>query len=267
MRKLFFITAILFAFPGFVFSQTFSNPPCTIAAANTFPSDTGLITPFYDNPLACIYKQLQYSSSVLLSMPATFNGIISLDSLVITSISGMPAGITYEQNPASGVYYADSNGCIAFAGTTTADSGAYPLTFSGYAVVTTQNSGTQTLSFAQLAQMQDAPVPTYTLNVINQGDSCFPIVVTGVSNLIESSQLSIYPNPSNGLYNVELNADKALSGEVVVCDVTGRRVYTQRISTTGFYKTVVDLTHCAKGFYMIQVRTSEGVVSKSISLQ
>ncbi len=264
MRKLFFVlTAILFAFPGFVFSQTFSNPPCTIATANT---DTGLITPYFDS-LSCIDQGLAYSSSVQLAMPATFNGIISLDSLVITSITGLPAGIQYMQNPASGVYYADSNGCIAFAGTTTADSGAYPLTFTGYAVVTTQNSGTQTLSLSQLAQIQDNPVPVYQLNIIYPGDSCFPRPVTGVQNIIQTSQLSISPNPNNGSFNVELNTGLQLSGEIVICDVTGRQVYTQQLNAAGFYKTVINLNSCAQGFYLLQVRTTEGVVSKSISIQ
>ena len=201
-------------------------------------------------------------------MPAVFNGLITLDSLVITSITGLPAGIQYAQNPSRGVYYADSNGCIAFAGTTAADSGAYALTFNGYAVVTTRNSGTQTLSLAQLAQIQDAPVPVYKLNVIPAGDSCHPQpVVAGIPSLIQSSQLSVYPNPANGAMTVELSAEKALSGEVIVSDFTGRRIYAQPLSSTGFYKTVIDLSSYAKGFYNLQVRTSAGVVSKSISLQ
>jgi len=263
MRKLFLTTAILFASLGFVFSQTFSNPPCIIAPANT---DTGLITPYYDS-LLCVDKGLPYSSSVQLFMPATFNGVVTLDSLVITSITGMPAGITYEQNPASGVYYADSNGCIAFAGTTTADSGAYPLTFTGYAVVTTQNSGTQTLSLSQLQQFQDSPVPYYQLNVINPGDSCFPVYPTGVSNIIAATELSIYPNPSTGTFNVELNADKVLNGALSVYDLAGRRVYTQELSTSGFYKAVINLSDYSKGFYTLQIKTTVGVVSKSIVLQ
>jgi len=264
MRNFFLIIAVIVASPGFVFSQIFSTPPCVISAVN---SDTGLITPFYDS-LACIEQGLPYSASVQLAMPAVFSGIVSLDSLVITSITGMPAGISYEQNPASGVYYADSNGCIAFAGTTTADSGAYPLTFTGYAVVTTQNSGTRTLSLAQLAQLQDAPVPVYKLNVIHQGDSCFPVqVATSVQTLIQSSQLSVYPNPSNGNFSLELNTDKSLTGEVMICDVTGRKVYGQQMSTNGFYKTAIDLGGLAKGFYLLQVKSSLGVVVKNISVE
>jgi hypothetical protein len=263
MRKIFLTTAILFASLGFVFSQTFSNPPCTIAPANT---DTGLISPSYDS-IACIEQGLPFSASVQLAMPATFNGIIVLDSLVITSITGFPPGIEYRQNPASGIYYADSNGCIAFAGLTNVDSAAYPLVFNGYAVVTTQNSGTQTLTFAQLAQLQDNPVPVYQLNVIYPGDSCNLQSATGIQNIIQTSHLSIYPNPTNGNFNVEINTDKALSGEIAVCDVTGRRVYIQQLNTSGFYKTIVDLSNCAKGFYVLQLKTTEGVVSKSISLQ
>ena len=264
MRNFFLIIALIVASPGFVFSQIFSSPPCIINAVNT---DTGLITPFYDS-LACIEQGLPYSASVQLAMPAVFSGIVSLDSLVITSITGMPAGISYQQNPTSGVYYADSNGCIAFAGTTTADSGAYPLTFTGYAVVTTQNSGTQTLSLAQLAQLQDAPVPVYRLNVIHAGDSCYPQpLVEGVSLLIKSSQLNIYPNPSNGNFNIELNTNKVLSGEIMICDVTGQKVYRQQISTSGFYKTTIDLGSIAKGLYLLQVKTPVGIISKSVSVE
>lgn len=262
MRKLFLTTFVIFASLGFVFSQTFSSPPCIISA-----SDTGLITPYYDS-LPCIEKGLAYSSAVQISMPAIFNSSVYLDSLVITSITGMPPGIVYAQNPTNGVYYADSNGCIAFAGTTNDSTGAYPLTFTGYAVITTQSSGTQTFSLSQLTQIQDAPVPVYYLNVINQGDSCFPQpVVAGIANLIQSSQLTVYPNPSNGAFDLELNADKAFTGEVWVTDVTGKKVYSQALNSDGLYKGLINLSSCEKGFYLLQLKTSAGVISKSISLQ
>jgi hypothetical protein len=262
MRKLFALTAIFFASLGFVFGQTFSNPPCIIAY-----NDTGLITPFYDS-LPCIEKGLPYSSSVQIYIPGTFNSSIILDSLVITSITGLPDSIAYAQNPASGVYYGDSSGCIAFAGTTSNDSGAYKLTFNGYAVITTQSSGTQTYSLQQLVQIQDAPVPVYYLNVINPGDSCFPKpVVEGITDLNLSSQLSIYPNPSTGIFNVELNTGHALNGQMLITDVTGRTVYLEQFDASGLYKSAINLNNCAKGFYLLQLKTTAGVATKSISLQ
>ena len=262
MRKLFLTTSIIFASLGFVFSQTFSSPPCIISS-----SDTGLITPYYDS-LPCIEKGLAYSSAVQISMPAIFNSSVYIDSFVITSITGLPAGIGYAQNPANGVYYADSNGCIAFAGTTGDSTGSYPLTFNGYAVITTPSSGTQTFSLSQLSQIQDAPVPVYYLNVINQGDSCFPQpLVAGVAGLIHASQLNIYPNPSNGSFNFELSTDKALSGEISVLDVTGKKVYSQTLNSDGLYKSIINLSSCSIGLYLLQLKTSAGVVSKSISLQ
>jgi hypothetical protein len=265
MRKLLLTTIIFFASLGFIFSQGFSNPPCAIAA-----TDTGYYTPYYDS-LPCVEKGLPYSGSIQVSITTSFNSSIILDSLVITSITGLPAGISYVQNPASGVYYGGSNGCIAFAGTTNSDSGSYQLTFSGYAVISTQSSGTQIYSLSQLGQIQDAPVPSYFLNIIYPGDSCFPpsvvYTVTGVSNLIQSSQLSVYPNPTNGAFNLELNVDKALTGEVVVTDIMGRKVYNQQFNSFGFYKSNINLANCAKGLYLLQLRTSEGVVSKSIAVQ
>jgi Secretion system C-terminal sorting domain len=268
MGKLLIVIAVVFfAFPGFVFSQTFSNPPCTIAPAS---ADTGLVTPNSFDSLQCIDKGLPYSSSVQLYMPLTFNGVIALDSLVITSITGMPAGITYAQNPASGVYYADSTGCIAFAGTTNADSGAYPLTFNGYAVVTTQNSGTQTLSFAQLRQLQDNPVPVYQLNVINQGDTCAPpAVVSGINSINSSltSAMSVYPNPGNGNFEFRLYAGKSIDGELCVLDLTGKKIFSQKFETPGVYSTSFDISRFAKGLYTLQLKTEEGFASKLISVQ
>ena len=265
MRKLLLTTTIFFASLGFIFSQGFSNPPCAIAV-----TDTGYYTPYYDS-LPCVEKGLPYSGSVQVSMPTAFNSSIILDSLVITSITGLPAGIAYAQNPASGVYYGNSNGCIAFAGTTNSDSGSYQLTFSGYAVISTQSSGTQIYSLNQLAQIQDAPVPSYFLNIINPGDSCFPPPIvystTAVSNLIQSSQLSVSPNPTNGTFNFELNINKAVSGEVVVTDLMGRKVYTQQFSSSGLFQSNINLGNCSKGLYLLQIRTSAGLVSKSISVQ
>ena len=267
MRNFFATAAIFFASLGFAFSQGFSNPPCI---ALPFDNTQGYYFPYYDS-LPCVERGLPFSSSIQVSMPATFNSSILLDSLVIDSVAGLPAGITYAKYPASGVYYGDSSGCIAFAGTTLSDSGSYKLTFSGYAVITTQSSGTQIYSLDQLAQIQDAPIPSYFFNVINPGDSCFPSSViyypTGISGLIQSSQLSVFPNPSNGVFNLELTADKALTGQIDVMDVTGRRVYTQQFSTSGLYKSSVILSNCAKGFYLLQLKTSQGVATKSISLQ
>ena len=266
MRKLFLITIIFFASLGFAFSQGFSSPPCVITL-----NDTGYYTPYYDS-LPCIEQGLPYSSSMQVGMPAVFNSSILLDSLVITSITGLPQGIAYVQNPPSGVYYGGSGGCIAFAGTTSNDTGSYPLGFTGYAVISTQSSGTQIFSFSQLAEIQDAPVPVYQLHVISPGDSCFSepagfYYTLGISNLLASSQLNVYPNPSSGVFNLELTTDKSITGQIIVTDITGKTVYRQPLNTSGLYKNTISLNNCARGLYLLQIKTAEGLVSKSISLQ
>jgi len=267
MRKLLLTTIICFTSLGFLFSQGLSNPPCIPLPNN---STEGYYFPFYDS-LPCIEKGLPFSSSIQISMPSVFNSGILLDSLVIDSIKGFPAGITYAQYPSSGVYYGDSSGCIAVIGTTLADTGSYELTFYGYAVITTQSSGTQIFSINQLAQIQDAPTPVYFLNLINPGDSCFPppviYSVTGLSNLIQASQLSVYPNPGNGTFNIELSVNKEISGEIIVSDVTGRRVYNQPFSSSGLFQTGINLANCSRGLYLLQLKTSAGLVSKTISMQ
>jgi hypothetical protein len=267
MRKLLLTTIIFFASLGFIFSQGFSNPPCIPLPVN---STEGYYYPYFDS-LPCIEKGLPFSSAIQISMPSVFNSSILLDSLVIDSITGFPPGITYATVPASGVYYGDSSGCIAIAGTTTSDTGSYELTFYGRAVISTESSGTQIYSITQLAAIQDAPTPIYFLNLINPGDSCFPPPIvygaTGISDLIEPSQLNVFPNPTSGAFNFELNVSKAISGEVTVTNLMGQRVYSHQFSSSGLYRSNINLAGCAKGLYLLQLRTSAGLVSKRISIQ
>ncbi|MDB5284579.1 MAG: domain proteinfibronectin type protein [Bacteroidota bacterium] len=255
MRKIFLITTVFFASLGFVFSQ-----PCTLTTI-----DSSFIAPSPDS-LPCIERGLPYSNSIQINMPGAFDGLITLDSLVITSITGLPNGITYATNPASNVYYGNTSGCILFSGTTNDTAAGYELYFEGYAVVSSPNSGTHTLSLTQLAQL-NGPVPEFQLNVINQSDSCHPEALTGIKNLASNINWSISPNPNNGVFELKLDAGNKTSGEIVVTDISGRVAYSQKLETTGFYQTTFNLSTLSKGLYLLQLRTEEGIASKKISIQ
>ena len=82
-----------------------------------------------------------------------------------------------------------------------------------------------------------------------------------------NSSLNVYPNPTSGKFDLTLSNIDNVNGELSVYDMTGRRVFTQKVEAAGFYSTSIDLSGYAKGLYTVQVRTENGVASKNISVE
>ena len=79
----------------------------------------------------------------------------------------------------------------------------------------------------------------------------------GVSAVEESeSNVMVYPNPSNGTFNLNLGVGQ---WDVEVYDITGRKVYENRMDG----RSVLDLGKCQKGVYFMKVMgESRGVTAK-----
>ena len=68
----------------------------------------------------------------------------------------------------------------------------------------------------------------------------------------EAEELSIYPNPSNGLFGLDLSETEfSNAANVVVIDKTGRTVYQSMVTSN---RMQIDLSNVATGIYMLQVR-------------
>lgn len=70
------------------------------------------------------------------------------------------------------------------------------------------------------------------------------------------STVSVFPNPSNGVVNVELNA--TTSAAITVVDVLGQVVYSSNTSFVAGQRQMIDLSNNAKGMYILSVE-GEGV--------
>jgi hypothetical protein len=77
---------------------------------------------------------------------------------------------------------------------------------------------------------------------------------TGVKENALASQLNVFPNPSNGQFNVSLPAGKAYNLEVT--DLTGKVIRAQKANGN----TQLKLENTAKGIYLLKV-TSEGATT------
>lgn len=80
----------------------------------------------------------------------------------------------------------------------------------------------------------------------------------------ENDLFSLYPNPSNGIFNLSYNGQKSTSIIVDVFDVSGKRIYIKDFNNiNGGFNTSISLENISKGMYFIKV-TSENTNHSSI---
>jgi hypothetical protein len=82
-------------------------------------------------------------------------------------------------------------------------------------------------------------------------------VITGINNndLADLEGISISPNPSNGLFTLNIETLERENFNMTVRDAQGRSVYTANFDVNGKYRNDLDFTSFAKGVYYLQIQT------------
>ncbi len=77
---------------------------------------------------------------------------------------------------------------------------------------------------------------------------------TAIGNSVDelNQQFSVFPNPSEGIYNIAIKNGKSIKS-LEVFDVTGKKILSSKPNSS---KATIDLTQYAKGFYLLNIRTS-----------
>ncbi len=94
---------------------------------------------------------------------------------------------------------------------------------------------------------------TTTENVLTQGfqQPCYD-TITGLFEISSTKiALSIYPNPTEQLVNIELHSDLAGVVQLMVVDIWGRLVYQQDVVFNK--KNILDLNYLASGQYFLRL--------------
>ncbi|MCB9185347.1 MAG: T9SS type A sorting domain-containing protein [Flavobacteriales bacterium] len=94
-------------------------------------------------------------------------------------------------------------------------------------------------------------------------DICVYNIVTGINEALDNG-LSVYPNPSNGEFVVEISGVEAVA-QLTIIDMTGRTVYTEGVTLNGDFRKNLNLD-VANGSYLLQVVTEESVVTRKIQI-
>lgn len=87
--------------------------------------------------------------------------------------------------------------------------------------------------------------------------------------VVKALATRVFPNPTNGLLNVEFNsASKDEAYLINVLDLSGRVIMaTEGKANEGSNLQVLDLSHLAKGMYMINLKTNEGSQLVRVSVE
>ncbi len=78
---------------------------------------------------------------------------------------------------------------------------------------------------------------------------------TGITENTLHGNISIFPNPSSGIFNLVIQSQKADKFEIAVTDMNGRIVGSSERQVSGIYSVKMDLRNYAKGIYTVAVKS------------
>ncbi|MBL4593927.1 MAG: T9SS type A sorting domain-containing protein [Flavobacteriales bacterium] len=85
-----------------------------------------------------------------------------------------------------------------------------------------------------------------------KGDTAAPVTIKE-NNIV--AELSIYPNPTNGLIHIDLGINDLHNAKISVIDLLGKTIYNQRVTTK---KITLNLNSYAKGIYLVKFSNNTG---------
>lgn len=119
--------------------------------------------------------------------------------------------------------------------------------------------GVWTLTVVDLYNQDGGSLNSWGLNI------CTNPVVTGISGSVLNNAISIYPNPTNGLFNLFIGSSTEEVFTYKVTNNLGQVMETKTIS--GNENHPIDLTDNAAGIYFVTIQGTNGLKTEKIVLQ
>ncbi|RLD45451.1 MAG: hypothetical protein DRI89_00920 [Bacteroidetes bacterium] len=102
----------------------------------------------------------------------------------------------------------------------------------------------------------------------SDGQTVTVVNCVGVGENAENTTLNIYPNPSKGIFNLDISSEKLNNADLKVIDALGKVVYEQQgINIQGSYKSSIDLSNNPQGIYFVIVSGDDYRSVKKVFLQ
>jgi hypothetical protein len=87
-------------------------------------------------------------------------------------------------------------------------------------------------------------------------------------NNLNINRLNVYPNPSNGNFFIKFKSIVNQNILVKITNIIGEEVYREsKEQFIGAYTKQISLDNYGKGFYLLEINTSAGILNKKLILQ
>ena len=149
----------------------------------------------------------------------------------------------------------------------------------GVLSVSNMDIGTQFQWFQNEESITDATtdqyIPTmnadYSVEVIDEnnctGLSAPVAIVTGVEELSNLEYISLFPNPSTGMFSLEIQSAHPESLKIHITNALGETVWNDEVTNSLSYNKKLDLGTSPSGLYIFHLRTREGQVTRKVLIQ
>lgn len=109
-------------------------------------------------------------------------------------------------------------------------------------------------------------LPTESVNTLEIASPVNKDIIN--SNIIlEVNELSVYPNPNNGDFNIAFVTSEKGEANISVLDMEGKIIYEKNINNfTGSYTGNIDLTNPAAGYYIVKIRVGDKQLFRKINV-
>ena len=92
--------------------------------------------------------------------------------------------------------------------------------------------------------------------------------ITTSINEINLNNLTVYPNPSNDVFNVEFNSNIKQDIDLIVHNLFGEIIFSESLKNfNGVYNRSIDLSKYPTAIYILQLNTKDGMVNKKLILE
>jgi len=93
-------------------------------------------------------------------------------------------------------------------------------------------------------------------------------VNVGIKENINLSKFNIFPNPNNGLFNIQIQTAQSEKLNINISNLMGQVVYSKEVSVTNSLNKWLDLSHLEKGVYTITLENNtKDFMTKRVTIQ
>ena len=89
----------------------------------------------------------------------------------------------------------------------------------------------------------------------------------GIEELTESVGLNVYPNPTTGIFTLELNATANIDATLNITSIDGKLVLTHKVEGNGLITKSIDISGLANGIYYLKLETKDAIKTYKVLKQ